>query len=669
MANRIVATTWDEGECQRIIQKLVVRFDDGSDGQGGVWGAKLHNRMRWRRAHFHNLKEADPVLSEPYDAMQKDQSDLPRRAHNAVKARLLENHFKFVGKPKGKDDAERRQKADRVAAWMNQQVSRIEEERGQTLQEALTDGQGIRGFGLLYVRLRPELLPEVEGSSPEERAEKMAGTRGLVEIECPDPLTFFFVPDRHRENNLGIGLFIETVGLVDYNEAADGWLVNLGNTGEKVITSIQDFDPKVDVGMEIAAPITGGPSVQQWGERIAVATLLTRNEWYELISYIGDSDVQFMGTETWTLVKSGPHPMGVVPCPMASANGIAFEGDPVLRYEPYLEGVFRKKGINDRLDALEMALAEQTALPTYYLEEINGNARKLDEKGDPIIFNQNAASAMTIPEGWQLKKVDFSVDSGFNVMVTGKKEEMAEAVPPSGRASFKAGTTAWTARLEQNQENVEPKMLLEKQVLALTMLGKILLRAIGASAEDGGFGEPLYFVYEGEDGKRKQEVIMPEDAEMVEISAEVNNVSSAEQLTLEEHGRAMLDDPLMPLTPERYLKMYTNDPDPMGTLMDWEAWKLYEQYVKPGRDAQIVAKLMGSNVVLGVNGETVGPDGRPMPLQDFAQQKGITPAADPNAPPPPVPGTTQGPQAVDQISPPTGGPLNVPNTMPVGALQ
>ena len=653
----IQATTLSEESLQGIIKQLVDRFDDGSSGAGGTWGRKLHDRMRWRRAHFHNMPEADPVLSEPYNDSQKDQSDLPRRTHNATKARLLENHFQFAARPKMRDTGDTRKAADKVASWLNMMVKRLEEQRGVTLQSALADGQGIRGFGLLHWRARPDLLPSPtkDGYTEEERAEEIAANPYLVDIETPDPLNFYWLPDRRMENQIGVGLLIESVGLLNYNDEAKdgGWGVHV----EEGHLSVMDVNPDLPIGEEMPAPIAGSPSGGQWGERVAKATVWTRNEWYELVRYIGDVDLDVRESASWLLVQSGPHASGVVPFAIATANQVAIESDPALQYEPYLEGVFRKKPVVDRLDALEMALAELTALPTYYLEQIEGGARKLDEAGDPVIFSQNAASAMTIPEGWTLKKVDITVEPGFNAMVAGKRQELVDAGPPSGRAQFGAGDTVWKARLEMTQENVEPKMWLANMALAFQVMGRSILRCVEAKAEDGGYGESIYYTYEDplDEGVRRQEQISPEDVKGIELAATINNVSSAEQLTVEEHGRSHLDDPLMPLTPEQFLKKYMNDPNPRATLIDWEGWKIWEQYVKPGKVAQLVAKMHGSSVVMGVNGEVIGPDGQPQALEDFAASQGITPMA----------GTTQGPGEISQIGPPSGGPLQVPGTLPV----
>src|SRR3990167_9173621 len=50
-------------------------------------------RIEKRRAHFHNLPEADPVLPEAYANTYKFQIDTARQVHAKLKSRLDENHY------------------------------------------------------------------------------------------------------------------------------------------------------------------------------------------------------------------------------------------------------------------------------------------------------------------------------------------------------------------------------------------------------------------------------------------------------------------------------------------------------------------------------------------------------------------------------------------------
>ena len=84
------ATTFELPALKQIIMQLVGPAASAESPSGGRFHA-LHEKIRHRTEHFHNLEAADPVLPAPYDAGPKYQSDILRRTHVQLKARQTEN--------------------------------------------------------------------------------------------------------------------------------------------------------------------------------------------------------------------------------------------------------------------------------------------------------------------------------------------------------------------------------------------------------------------------------------------------------------------------------------------------------------------------------------------------------------------------------------------------
>ena len=74
---------YDQGTVEAIIARLAKRF--GQDGG-------LHAKVKYRRAHYHGLPEADPPVPSGWEHC-KMQSSIARDVGTEMRSRLIENEW------------------------------------------------------------------------------------------------------------------------------------------------------------------------------------------------------------------------------------------------------------------------------------------------------------------------------------------------------------------------------------------------------------------------------------------------------------------------------------------------------------------------------------------------------------------------------------------------
>jgi hypothetical protein len=210
-------------------------------------------------------------------------------------------------------------------------------------------------------------------------------------------------------------------------------------------------------------------------------------------------------------------------------------------------------------------------------------------------------------------------------------------MPASGTAELSASTQAWAIRLQQAQESVEPSRLMANQALAIQTMVRSIVQDMS------GREEPIATFRRMDNGMVDRDTVVqvdPKDISSLDVSVEIDNVSAAERITKVEHGRTLLDDPLVPITAEVFVRDYMGEPDPQSIVMDWQADKVFTEKVMPGVIAQELKKFFGTNYVAGPDGMIIGPDGQQATPEQVLQANGIPPqpqpaTAVPGAPPPP----------------------------------
>jgi hypothetical protein len=358
---------------------------------------------------------------------------------------------------------------------------------------------------------------------------------------------------------------------------------------------------------------TWQPSAEEWGETATLIQLWDKDCCYEICQW-GDQK----------RVEKFPHHYGKPP--FALALGTYWHGtDPIYMYEPALAGMYRHKAQYDRAMSLFHALAEMAAIRRYVLEDKGNQPPRLSEDGDNgIDMNANTATAGNVPGGKELKPIggDANVND-FAQALALIAQELDEAAPGTGRAQFGASTQPWAARIEQAQENIEPKMYLQNIADCIQEMLQNLIEVF--ADKEHGPGE-VFAWGSGQDGKLDRSKTVSLKAEgWSGLIAEVNidPVSAAERITWEEHLRNLCNDSVIQLSLLEYLEQ-TGVPNPQQTYIERLTNNYIHANVIPGLLKQGAAAHLGMPGVnvLGADGQFIGPMGEMVsPAQQLAQQQ------------------------------------------------
>lgn len=643
----IQVETWGAKDCAEIIARLV----DGDKPRFGALHEKI-NGTRGRRAQYHNLKGANPILPAPYTGKSDYQTDILRRTHIRHRARVTENHpVARVTPPR--DTAKQQELADTLEAVLNRIYDLAEERTGQNFQSLLSDGQDRDCYGILHwVKANsiwphfPEAseldaLPDdpkeaaayasepndagkyVETDASRQSRDKHAKARAGApwHIEVVDPTECGFIEDITSANGFGIFVRVKDVGFLDYNTAL------LQDTGH--VISLNQADKKVLVGVETSRPKEGdSSSAGSWGPiALKVGYVWNRTECYELVQgTIGGEHTD------WGLVRSFEHPYEMPPFAIAYGHRNQHP-DPVQAYEPVLEGLYRIKPGYDFVMALNEIIAQSIALPVWWIERQDGTPR-LDERGKPIVLSRDSVRAAELQPGEKLVKAEFDLNPAFVALMQLRQEELKEAAPSVGVAEVSATTQAWALLLQQQQESIEPKQIVVEQERAIRTMWRNMALVMSKNADEGGFGQPVVVYGKTKDGKLQGDTVIgidPADIPTLEVDAEINPRSAAEVITRTEHGLKLLESRVITL-PE-FKADYQMVENPQDDVKQNIAWWTAVDYLQPGIIKQELAKKYAAYVVMGPNGAFIGMDGQQMTPEQVLQanQQQPIPTAAPQA--------------------------------------
>lgn len=693
----------------RLIKSLDQRYEGKNHSTSDTTPDPMtfSGRIDWRRQHLHNVDDVDPPLADPWNDGPKDQHDILRKIYVEMVARLTENPVTIdVGSPK--ENATTDAAGDDFATVL-QEIWRDVQQRLQiNIQESVSAGQVAEAFGLIHLRMDASLVPEVpdpetldtlpdcpmcegtkkaagkkcpecggtgtdasylkthkkQGDKYVERADALnkrtaqarakAGTPFYVEM--PDIAGYRWETDRSGKPGDRFDMLIRKVSLLDYCDAN-------GEAGELTTEEIE---------AEAAAPRAWMPSWINWdtdqGKDIIVYEFWTRDEYYEVVAQDGDDGM--------VVRKSFPHFYGrplFWRIPAIEYNS----ADPMLKYEPLMEGLYRKKQAVDRINALFAVMAEKTALPYYYWKNTTTGAPALSEDGlSEIRFSRDSAAANKAPQGYELVKADpAEIQQALVEMRRDAIKDLLDAAPPTGQAEVTATTQPFAIKLQQEQASTVLKAVLRKQVAAFQSLFDCIAMLLAKPVEEGGYGETLYVNPSSvtSDGRRitdrsKTIGVDPKVIETLTINVNISGTSAAEQTTKTQIGIQLLGDPAIPLTRKYVLQNYFGIDRAEDMLEEWDSEQIFITKVKPGLIDRELAKKYGGVFVVTPDGSPVGFGGKAVTPQDVLQQNGITPVVPPQqgggvppagmsptpgAPPPPPP---------TQMAPP--GPLQVPGSLP-----
>lgn len=668
------ATQFTEAELRVFIETLMSsRTGDGTQGRF----AELHKLIRIRDNHFYARLAADQKLPAPHDDVEPYQSDLLRKTHTQIKARMMENPYIFRVEPPREGLS---RTANNFETVLQRGFELAEEREDISLQGDMADGQVIHGAGILHWQRAPyPTFPiadesDAPGDGYADRTDEDAPGLGKPYVETAasrlerdkvakaqagfpyyfEVLRFdqcAFIADRSLANGFGAFLGIRTTSLVEYNaklRERDGKAVG--------ITSINQYAKRIRIYEEKDHPANSDPSAnpKAWGSEIAIAQFWTRDEGYELVSMAagGASD------GSWTLVKSWTHAFGMPPFALARAF-YTNHPDPALAYQPALEGGYRIKPFVDRAMTAHMAIANQIALPFYYLRSKDGSYL-LGPSGTPMMLTRDSLAAQDIGDR-EIVTIAPTMDASLVESLKMLTEQLADALPESGFVEIGASTQPWAIRLGQDQANTIVSMLKREQAKALQQCA----RSIANDMID--LGEPVYVYGKTKAGAVDTTTVIgidPKDIPTLDIQVDIDPRSSAQAISNIEHLRALLDDPLVPYTPKQFLAEAMHSSNPDADLEEWQAWEIWNTRIRPVSTEQELARRFGDKFVTTPDMGLVGANGLAATPADAIKAAGYGVAPDTSTPP----GGSPVPKMVQQESQPQIppiAPLMAPGTQPV----
>lgn len=681
MANNIEpGLAFSESDCSNVIGEAWARFTGQPPTNGSVaqnWRAPgFFGLTQRRRSHLFKLPIADPVLPAEMGEYPHFQSDMLRQKHSELVSRLLENRFTInaTASPTTQKARELADKAEWVLAYA---CAQIQERTGHDWQRAFAEGQSAYGYGVLHWRVAPELQPgtpdakyadEVPAGEEDDyqlTEEAVGGdaTKGKyrqkaavvsarslamkanapfpihVEVVAPDQVAF--IDDESDEPGAGLVVHIKEVGIIDYNGkiSKDGLKIvpSKGEGGEARL-SLQEFDPKTGVAMEQPAPVGSfgsSPSIAGWGQRIAIACIWTRNEYYELVAptLLSGGSETIVNQTGWVLVKAHQHHYGRAPFVRAYATLEENEWDPALRYRPALDGMYASKASYDYTRALWDRISTQIAVQRYFItQDVNAPpVLQGDEEGDQLLLTRDSAQAQTLPPGQKLEAVGpTDISPAFGKTMEQQGEELEKSAPPTGQTPVSATTQPWNLRIGQVMANAYPSLLLGNEAKALVEMIRNWVELARNDQLGGAIVAPGF--NDGQKGSGKvvnrgaPPVSMnPDDWEGIWIDVDIEPTSSAERVTNMQIGQELLNNPIHILTPEMYVSDYLGIQDATGHMKEVDAHWAIQPFMQ-GLTNQTLAQFYGKQALVGADGVIANGLGQPVDPKQLLAQHGVQPA-------------------------------------------
>lgn len=608
---RVQAASLSEVELNRLLDQLA--GSDAARSGSGRFRA-LHERIRHREAHLYNDREANPTFNAAHLQADPWQTDLPRRTWAQLRQRLTEHPLRVHVEPPDQSPLAR-EAASQLEHVFEQGLRDVEERTRLSLQADLGYGQSCLCFGVLHWQQAPQRLPdfptrELRSSRPDDPDERRRFRRARSEdgvgvawietdssrrdrdrrrqaaagfpwdIEVIRPDQFAFIEDAGSGNGIGVAMVLRTVGLPEYRSqlrTQDGLDLRLGGSNAQPALRV------APISDDAAATMPADRGERDWSEQIRVASVWTRHEYYELaapdraalLRPIGAHETR--GAE-WSLIKSHPHPYEMPPFAIAEAD-VNDHPDALRRWEPTMEGLYRAKPGYDYERSLGRFLAEQTAIPLYWIQLADGSWQT-DEGGKRVELSPDAAAAQALPSGASLHRVEFRVDPAFVEFLRMSHEEMLAAAPDAGaveRGEIGPNTQPHTLNLLLGSRNLQVQQLKRAQAQAVQSMLRNMALVMSKPLREGGFGAPIWAFAKSANGQpqRLETVsVAPSLISSMHIDVWIDPYSTAQRIAVQEHGRARLNDPLDPLEQHSYLEHYIGDEFPEQTLARHRQWRL-----------------------------------------------------------------------------------------------
>lgn len=652
---------------------------------GANWRSPgLFGLIQRRRAHLFKLPTADPVLPDVLGEYPHYQSDFLRQKHWEMVARLLENRFTFdcTGAPGRSQD---REMADRAEWVLTYGAAQIQERTGVDWQRALAEAASAYCYGILHYRIAPELstatpnaayldaMPEGSDAKRYQKTEESVGgdpSKGKyretaqsvqertaiaksraafpihVEVVAPDQVAF--IDDDSGEPGPGMVVWVREVGIIDYNGklAKEGLRLSSKQDGESIRLVLENIEKTSGVGQERPSPVGGtdmAPSIAGWKQRVALACVWTRGEYYETVapSMVSGGSEMIVAQAEWVLIKAKKHGYGRCPFVRAYATVEENEWDPALRYRPALDGTYASKSAFDYTRALHDRIATQRGIQKYFIEQDVNAPPTLagDEEGDSLILTRDSAAAQVLPPGQELKPVATpDMDSAFVRMLEIQTEELKESAPPTGQTPISATSQPWNLRIGQVMANAYPALLLNNISKAIVEMMRNIAEVAAKPAEEGGLGFALVAPGFSKGARGIKQVsrsakpltMEPADWEGIWIDVNISPVSSAERVTQIQLGQQLLASPIHVSTPEHFVSDDLGVQDATGYLREVDAFWAIQPFMQ-GITNQTLSEYYGAKVLVGADGSMANGLGQAVDPNALLAQNGVKAASVPGS--------------------------------------
>lgn len=645
----------DAGQVMRLVEQLQRRF------------TAFHERVEDRRLHFHNDPAKDPKLGSwsagadgklapdpdnPFRDMTAYQADNARRVAQDLIPRLTANHVVANGTAQKSSE---QKIADDLATVLNSWIWDIEARTQVNLQQQISFGQSVLGYAVLHVRRADDMWPARERMKREtarsysERVEYERAKRGAPWVmEAIDPSFFACAFDRNPVGGMAAAVLSYEVGLLDYVEAVERDEMSAQEALEKLQIMAETPAPGLQDAGVTSVIGADGPSSGDFDKRVTVHQFWTREMCYEIMDRGGDNNFEE--------VKAWPHeyeqvPFRIIPC---TDTG---DPDPVRRWLPAMEGIFRLKPFFDRFLTLTAGMAELTAMPLQYMEKTGTAPAPLLESGDPANEAADTAGAGIVPDGFTMKQLKIEMGQAIAGVMQMLTDQLTKSEPGTGQADYTATTAPWLMRLAQTQANVGPKLMITNAndgfKWALNLIVDWHVRhpeeAMVAFERDDEGAVSSYTV------KR----VDPKELTTVAVGTSISPVASSEQITLGQVLAEYLGQGL--IKREDFYRDGLGKTNPQDYINALDAETAMRPAKQAWSNARIAAEL-GSLFMQGMNGATLSAQGQEVPPEQALMANGWQPQVAPTGP------SMGGGEALGQTTPGPLPQLAAPGTVPLQGL-
>jgi hypothetical protein len=582
--------TLNEATAKGLMQKLHKRFAEQPDS---VWEVD-----KFRLQHYYNDPTADPPRIEGWDMYAKQTTWL-RDTNVKLTARLTENAPKpEVSAPRKSSTLEKEASECELAL-----VSMFDDARdmngGVGIEAQLAWGMGVMSAPVLHWCLNDEIYAGLEKLDYDERddfdedetaAERaryveddyapdsgrkktkkyretedaLMNRRAVQRALAGSPWTFRVYEstkfayvensdaDKRKYGQFKYGMLVREVDLIDWIE------------GSPIEETQLRGGPSAPTDVEVGGSgDTWRPGADALDKKLVFYQLWDRHHIYEWVK--GLPEEAKGKTREFRVVPNRQH---MVPFALCPAN-ITLSDSHILRYEPALTSMLRLKPEFDRLYMAYGILAESSAVPRYILVSKEGLPPLADEAGHFRMFGDHALAAKYAPEGYEPKRLGGDgVGGDFVKFLEWSQAFMEKAQPSTGHAEIESSTKPWTGRMMLTEANIEPAMYLDHMAACL----KVAIKNIAeVNAAEDGPGDICF--YPQGDNEKPLIVIKPEQWKGLRYDVAINKTSAVEQVTRMEHGRELMNDPLIGMTPLEFIRDYEGKPDAEDVWAEREAFK------------------------------------------------------------------------------------------------